>query len=121
MANLSNPSSRRLYSGQKYQHRVLISGSNVATGADGRAICRFWGRAVTPAGQVRNIPCVVIGRNLDRIRHLIADGATIAATGVYEMASPDPGKARPFHLIWASEATSEHPIANKQAFPRQAA
>lgn len=121
MANPSNPSSRRLYSAQKYQHRVLISGSTVATGADGRAICRFWGRAVTPNGQVRNIPCVVIGRNLDRIKHLIADGATIAATGVYEMASPEPGKARAFHLIWASAARSERPIASRPTFPHQAA
>lgn len=121
MAYPTSQTSRRLYSAQKSSHLVQISG--VVTGFDekGRSRCTFWGRSQTATGHIRNIPCVVIGRNLDRMRHLILDGATIAATGVYELASPQPGKARPFHLIWANSSNLTTPAAVKSNAPRRTA
>jgi hypothetical protein len=95
---------------------MTVSGVRNSIDEKGRARCDFWGRSVDRNGHVRNTPCVAIGQNYDRVRSLIANGAKIHATGVYEVKT-EPGKARAFHVIWGSAKSAAAARSTQLAMP----
>lgn len=115
MGHMGKALTPRAYTAQKYRMAITISGVRRSIDEKGRERCDFWGRSTDHKGHIRNTPCVVIGQNFDRIRNLIAPGAIIHATGVYETAAPQPGKAKAFHLIWASANSSTSANASRPA------